>query len=1043
MTKSFSDSNEIKAPWESICEYEDNSSIDEIKQNEFLNGVTDEFNLSEMPLLSRRKFLALISASAAVTVTACTDYRDKGEIVPYTRKPEEIIIGKANYYASTCNSCSQNCGILIKTREGRPIKIDGNPDHPINKGKICNKGQANILNLYDPERLKVPIEKAANSTFIDVNWDKLDEQIIKKLHSDVSSDKEIAIVTHTNYSPSAKKLFDEFKKTYPSTKIYSYELFSQATKLSAWQKCYGDSNLPILQLDKAKIILSLDSDFIATDGDVMENIRHYTHNRDVKNIKDFNRLYVVEGAMSLTGMNADYRLRLRPDAQFEFVMSLLNEFVVNRNLTASGVDSGFVNELKKYSLNNFIKNYSLDREVIDNLVNDLLTNRGKSIVVAGSGMSESTHIAVNILNEILGNTSLYDENYSRVSYQESSTNYSLEELISAMKNKKVSAVIFYDTNPAYHFPNKDYVTAMKEVGLSICLTENENETSELCDYVLPINHTLESWGDFKTRTGMISLQQPVIAPIYNTRQKESILLTWINGSYNEKNYHEFLKERWKKDFYPSLNLSADFDSFWYASLHDGVVTYSEKSNQRSKFNIATSSIINSTGKKEKYLIQLLENQNFGDGRFANNGWLQEIPHPISKIVWDNYAAISTKTAKELDVKDNDVIEVVRQLTDGNNKINVPCFIQAGQADNFITIELGYGRTKCGEVGKNVGVNANKLIASDSLFSTNFLSARIKKTGQIYNLVTAQEHHSLDDEFVKDIHRKRKIIQEGTLQQYLDDPKFIQKEKHDVFSITNEVEYKPARHIETGEAGGGVKWAMSIDLNKCIGCNGCVSACISENNIPVVGKEQVEKGREMHWMRIDRYYSGSPEEPIVSNQPMLCQHCDNAPCENVCPVAATNHSPDGLNQMAYNRCVGTRYCSNNCPYKVRRFNFLDFRETFEEGYYAQQPVSLLNNPEVTIRSRGVMEKCTFCIQRIMEARQIAVEEGRELKGSDVMTACQVACPSEAIVFGDMNDPDSEVSRNRKHELGYHVLEEINVRPNVTYIAKLRNTHSEKV
>jgi molybdopterin-containing oxidoreductase family iron-sulfur binding subunit len=423
----------------------------------------------------------------------------------------------------------------------------------------------------------------------------------------------------------------------------------------------------------------------------------------------------------------------------------------------------------------------------------------------------------------------------------------------------------------------------------------------------------------------------------------------------------------------------------------------------------------------------VESQNLRDGRFANNGWLQEIPHTVSKIVWDNYAAISAKTAMGLGLKDSDVIEV----TVGDKKINIPCFVQAGQADDLITIELGYGRTVCGEVGKNVGINANKLFDSRNFNSEYYSAARIKNLGGKYNLVSTQEHHALDDEFVKDIHRKRNIIQEGTLLQYLNDPKFIQKEKYEVFSITKEVEYD------------GVKWAMAIDLNKCIGCSGCVSACISENNIPVVGKEQVEKGREMHWIRIDRYFSGSPDEPVVSNQPMLCQHCDHAPCENVCPVAATNHSPDGLNQMAYNRCVGTRYCSNNCPYKVRRFNFFDFRETFEEGYYTQQPISLLNNPEVTIRSRGVMEKCTFCIQRIMEARQIAIEEGRELRGSDVMTACQVACPSQAIEFGDMNDPDSKISKLRKHELGYHVLEEINVRPNVTYIAKLRNTHSENV
>jgi molybdopterin-containing oxidoreductase family iron-sulfur binding subunit len=1027
MNKIYSDPADLKTRWQSIREYKDASSLEELRNNEFLSGVTDGFEISEMPLLSRRKFLALLSASAAITVTACTDYRDKGEIVPYTNKPEEITIGKANYYASTCNLCPQNCGILIKTREGRPIKIDGNPDHPINQGKICNKGQASILNLYDPERLKNPIEKAADSLFVEMKWENLDKTIIEKLRQAITDKKEIALVTHTNHSPSAKKLLDEFIKVYPSTKIYSYELFSEANRISAWRKCYGDSNLPLIRLDRAKIILSLDSDFLATDGDVMENIRQFTQNRDVNNPKDFNRLYVIEGRMSLTGMNADYRLRLRPDFQFDFVMSLLNELLLNRNLSIPVADSSIMYELKKYSLSEFAKKHFVETNVVKRLVDDLEAYKGKSIILAGNSLSEQTYIAVNLLNEVLANSNLYEENHSRVNLQHESTNGDLFELIERMKNYEVGAVIFNDTNPAYHFPNIDFQTALKRVGLSISLTESKNETSDLCDYVLPINHMLESWGDLKTRTGIISLQQPVISPIYNTRQKESVLLTWISGSFDERNYHEFIRSRWEKEFFPSLGLSSDFDSFWYASLHDGVVNYSEKSKQKNKLRISSKFLIGSADEKEKYLVHLVESQNLRDGRFANNGWLQEIPHPVSKIVWDNYAAISAKTAMGLGLKDNGVIEV----TVGDKKINIPCFVQAGQADDLITIELGYGRTVCGEVGKNVGINANKLFDSRNFNSEYYSAARIKNLGGKYNLVSTQEHHALDDEFVKGIHRKRNIIQEGTLQQYLNDPKFIQKEKYEVFSITKEVEYN------------GVKWAMAIDLNKCIGCSGCVSACISENNIPVVGKEQVEKGREMHWIRIDRYFSGSPDEPVVSNQPMLCQHCDHAPCENVCPVAATNHSPDGLNQMAYNRCVGTRYCSNNCPYKVRRFNFFDFRETFEEGYYTQQPISLLNNPEVTIRSRGVMEKCTFCIQRIMEARQIAIEEGRELRGSDVMTACQVACPSQAIEFGDMNDPDSKISKLRKHELGYHVLEEINVRPNVTYIAKLRNTQSENV
>ncbi|MBM4174992.1 MAG: 4Fe-4S dicluster domain-containing protein [Ignavibacteria bacterium] len=1027
MSKKPSEQNSVNSHWKSIGEYQDSSSIVEIKQNEFINGATDEFDVSELPILSRRKFLALLSASAAVTVTACTDYRDKGEIVPYTNKPEEITIGKANYYASTCNLCKQNCGILVKTREGRPIKIDGNPDHPVNKGKICNKGQANILNLYDPERLRHPIEKATNSSFIEKNWEEVDKKIIEKLKQSVSANKEIALVAHTNYSPSAKKLFDGFVKVFPNAKIYTYELFSEANKLLAWQKCYGNLNLPVIRLNEAKIILSLDSDFLATDGSVIENIRQFTQQRDIDSPNDFNRLYVIEGRMSLTGMNADYRLRLRPDFQFEFAMSLLSELVLNRGLRTNGIDSSVLSELKKYSLIDFVKKHSFDPNSINNLVGDLIANQGKSIILGGNSLSEQTHIVLNILNDVLGSSKLYDEKSSQMSFQLETSSNDINGLVQKMGKGEVGAVIFYDTNPTYHFPSLDFANQLKKVGISIGLTESKNETSELCHYVLPINNLLESWGDYQTRSGIISLQQPVISPIYKTRQKESILLTWLTGSFDEKNYHEFIRQRWEKEFYPSLKLLSDFTSFWYASLHDGIVTVTENKPQTNKLSISSDSLFTREVKQNNFYVHLVEGQNSSDGRFANNGWLQEIPHPVSKIVWDNYAAVSPKTAKEFKLEDNDVIEIESD----DKKISVPCFIQAGQSDGLISIELGYGRTVCGEVGKNVGVNANALINFSDNSPIFYLPASISKTSRKYNLVTAQEHHALDDEFVKDIHRKRKIIQEGTVQQYLNDPKFIQKEKHDVFSITNEVEYN------------GLKWGMAIDLNKCIGCSGCVSACISENNIPVVGKEQVEKGREMHWMRIDRYYSGTLDEPIVSNQPMLCQHCDHAPCENVCPVAATNHSPDGLNQMAYNRCVGTRYCSNNCPYKVRRFNFLDFRETFEEGYYSQQPISLLNNPEVTVRSRGVMEKCTFCIQRIMEARQIAVEEGRELKGIDVMTACQVACPSLAIEFGDVNDPNSIVSMLRKHELGYHVLEEINVRPNVTYIAKLRNTHSEEV
>jgi len=499
-----------------------------------------------------------------------------------------------------------------------------------------------------------------------------------------------------------------------------------------------------------------------------------------------------------------------------------------------------------------------------------------------------------------------------------------------------------------------------------------------------------------------------------------------NQPYKETLYHEYLMSRWEREVFPKLKLKVDFKTFWFSSLHDGVIEFSEpiKSDRKFYANALTSiALLPISGTA----VALTESCFLGDGSYANNGWLQELPDPISKIVWDNYASISPKTARSLNIDNNDMVEVT--LPQGS--VTVPVFLQPGQADDFISLSLGYGRTHAGPVGSNVGVNANQVLSKLSFTGSRvFSGATITKTANTYELVSTQEHHSLDDEFTKDLHLKRKIIREGTLAAYDKNSNFLHEEKTELLNITKEVEYK------------GVKWAMAIDMNKCIGCNVCVAGCNVENNIPVVGKEQTAKGRAMQWIRIDRYYSGTDADPSLSHQPMLCQHCDNAPCENVCPVVATSHSPDGLNQMIYNRCVGTKYCSNNCPYKVRRFNFFNWRNSFADGYYEQQPVSLVHNPEVTVRSRGVMEKCTFCIQRIMEARQHAIEQGRELKGSDVKTACQEACPATAIVFGDMNDSNSEVSKYRTHTLGYHVLEETNVRPNVTYLAKLRNIESEK-
>ncbi|MBU1098961.1 MAG: TAT-variant-translocated molybdopterin oxidoreductase [Bacteroidetes bacterium] len=990
--------------WKSINEYNDDNSLKEAKHHEFMNGVTDEFEPDQLSGISRRKFLAVLGASTAFAATACSDYADKGEIVPYTKRPEEILPGIANYYASTCTGCSNSCSTLVKTREGRPIKVDGNPDSPINKGKLCTKGQSSILSLYDPERLQEPLLKGRK-----ISWAKINGEIVTALKTASDSGKEIAVITDEMTSPSYNKILNELSQKYSTLKIYSYKQFNQKTRFDAWEASFGTRVVPSVKFNESKIILALESDFIGKEGNFVENARLFAQGKDVVANKKMSRLYSVEGGMSLTGMNSDYRLRLRPDNQFDFVLALIDEVSARLNKPTNGIP--------KVTMNSFVAKNNLNEKTVKYLVDDLVENIDTSIVHAGDTLSVELHKAVNVLNSLLSGNKLYDFNNSFVEIRKLT---SLNDLKTLAANSELGALIIVDSDPIYHYPNI-FEDAFKNVQTKIAIVNSKNDSSAVCDYILPINNALESWGDHQVRSSVVSLQQPVIAPIFNTRQKEAILLSWINDTAEvfDSSYHAYLQSSVKELFYDLQKPSADFSKYWLSVLHDGIIELeSEKlSGRLSQFSLEKPAKTTS-----EYTVHIQESYFVSDGRFANNGWLQEVPHPVSKVTWDNYAAVSPGTAKSLEVENGDVIK----LTSGGRVLEIPVMLQPGLADNHFTIETGYGRKVVGDVGLEVGFNANILFDSTFIFGID----QVSKTGKNYKLASTQEHHALDDDFVKDFHKSRHIIQEGTLEEYLTNPEFLKEHKHDVFSITDDIEYK------------GNKWAMAIDLNKCIGCAACTTSCNVENNVPVVGKDQVENGREMHWMRIDRYYSGTPEEPIPSNQPMLCQHCDNAPCENVCPVNATNHSPDGLNQMAYNRCVGTRYCANNCSFKVRRFNFFDFRDHFENEYYNNDLTQLVNNPEVTVRSRGVMEKCTFCIQRIMDARSEAIKEGRELHTDEVKTACQVACPSEAIVFGDSNDPNSKVAKMRDHNLGYHVLEELNVRPNVTYIAKLRNTHSEE-
>jgi molybdopterin-containing oxidoreductase family iron-sulfur binding subunit len=1014
--------------WRSLRELHAPDSVNEAKAREFMEGVTGDFTPEALPAMSRKQFLALLSASAAFAAAGCTNYRDKGEIVPYTKNPEEIVPGVSTFYASTCTGCAQACGVLVTTREGRPVKIDGNPDHPLNGGSVCARGQAGILGLYDPSRLRAPQRGSSTGRGGELGWDEADREVRKALDAAAAAGRQIALITHPQTSPTARRVLAEFAVRYPTARRYTYDMNNDRVRRSAWQRCTGLRALPAIRWEDARVILALESDILGTEGATVEQIRRFARGRDVAASGRQSRLYAVEGTLSLTGANADYRLRLRPDAQTAFVLALVNELSLQRGAFSIGASASRM--AAPFTLKNMAARHGLDAALLARLADDLLENRGRAIIHAGDTLDETVHVAVNLLNDLLGNSALYAAGDGIQQNEDLTPPEEWDALVRGMKDGSVSVVIHAGANPVYHLPPAlGYEAALRAVPVSVSLGESEDETGALCTLVLPVHTMLESWGDHQVRAGVVSLQQPVIAPLYGTRQREAILRFWASGeqTFREEAYHAYLMARWQADVYPPSGSSADFRSFWLAGLHDGLLLSGTQPVPVAPVRDAAFDGLPAPADASTPLVLQIRASHFmGAGELAGNGWLQELPHPVSKVVWDNYAAVSPAMAKELGVSMGDAVEVT--LPHGTQTF--PVMVQPGHAEGCITVEAGYGRWNAGPVGSGVGRSTAPLMTLAALTGPRlFREGVLRATGEHLPLVSTQEHHALDDTFVHELHLKRKIVQEGTVIGYQKDPEFLHHGKHDTFSISKEVTYE------------GVKWAMSVDMNKCVGCNACVASCNVENNIPVVGKDQVEAGREMHWLRIDRYYAGTPEDVRVSHQPMLCQHCDQAPCENVCPVVATTHSPDGLNQMAYNRCVGTKYCSNNCPYKVRRFNFYDFRDRFADGFYEQDPVGLVHNPEVTVRSRGVMEKCTFCIQRIMAARQHAVEEGRPLSGNDVRTACQQACPAEAITFGDMNDPESAVSKARAHNLGYHVLEEFNARPNVTYLARLRNTHPE--
>lgn len=1027
--------------WRSFEELHDSASFHAATKDEFSSEAAEAPSLSEMAPVDRRKFLGLMAAGAALAGTGCYNYRDEGEVLPYNNMDERTIPGVATYYASTLQYNGASHGVLVKSRTGRPIKIDGNPQHPVNQGKVPAAIQAATAALYDPERLTGPTCGGQP-----VEWDVATADLQSKLEAATDEEKKILVISNSILSPSKAKLLKQFQEKYTTTQVLSYELHDETYIAKAWETLYGVQQVPGVAWGKARVILALENDLLATESHIHEQ-RAFGKNREVKKGDKINRLYSVEGDMSVTGGASDIRLRLNPAKQFAFAKALLTTLVKKHNLGQGVLSPEVTALLNGPDLAAFAAQEGLDAKVAEVLVKDLVHAKSKSVVAAGPKLDRKVQILALAINQVLGSIKLFKTGSISNAVVPASSKGQIRKAVESMAQGQVAVVLHLESNPVFHLPQElGYAKALENVATVASFSSVKSETVAASNCVFAINHGLESWNDFSDKAGVYALQQPMIAPIHNTRQLEDILLVLNGRKYDAAGYRKFIKQTATTEIRTLVGSSLPKTLFWQTAIHDGYVATPTQTPEYTLNNAALVETLKKDRKAPEGITVIFKAANsIGNGDLANIGWLQELSHPISKITWDNYAAMAPATIKKMGFKlypksGDDEYEVIN-LKVGDRRIQLPVYAQAGMAEDVVSVELGYGQEEVGVIAEGVGFNAQKLMAWGGSYGTWIIDGvKATPSNTFHKLASTQEHYAIDAvdipeptpiaELIEDAHLRRGVIKEGTLDDYKSNPKFVQDMKHaPTFTMDRPHQYP------------GVKWSMVVDQNKCTGCSDCVIACNVENNIPVVGKAQVLRGREMHWMRIDRYYSGTPEQPQMSTQPMLCQQCDNAPCENVCPVVATTHSPEGINEMTYNRCVGTRYCANNCPYKVRRFNFYNFRLQLADGYQEKPAFSLLHNPEVTVRSRGVMEKCNFCLQRLNTARAEAKRNKQEWTGKGVTVACQDACSTNAIYFGNINDPKSAVAKFSAHELGYKVLEETAIRPNVTYVAKVRNNHKK--
>ena len=956
-------------------------SLDEVEggdRDPFMEFIRREYpsqahRLADPP--ERREFLKLMGASLALAgVGAGCTRQPKETILPYAKSPESAIPGKPRFFATSMPWPTGAIGILVESHEGRPTKIEGNPDHPASLGATDAITQASILGLYDPDRAKSIQYRGRIRTweeFLVALKDAMTAQATKQGAG-------LRILTGAATSPTLEAQIADLLAKYPNAKRHVWEPALSESELGAM--AVGRH----VRFDRASVVVSLGADFLGGGPDSARSTRDFIQRRKAREgAGGPSRLYVAETAVSLTGALADHRLALKASEIPALARDL--ERRLRREKTS---EQPLLTARERW---------------IEAVAKDLETHSTESIVVVGKTLPASAHESAVRINEKLGNLSSVSIQ-ARTTPHDDSGPGSLSDLVSSLRNGSTDLLVILGGNPVYDAPaDLDFAGALGVVPLRIHLSLEGNETSDRCDWLVNEAHFLESWSDAISADGSVGIIQPLIAPLYAGKSTHEVVAALADQE--DTSAYDLVRRHWKQ-----VHRADDFESWWRTALHDGVATRPEAVLSGRGLSGEENTPI-PAGSNQLELVFLPDPTIF-DGRFANNGWLQELPKPITKLTWDNAAHVSPATAKDLGVENEDVVE----LELAGRKVRAPIWIVPGQADSTVVVHLGYGRTAVGRVGEGAGFNAYALRTTKAMWSAPGL--KVTKTGDKQKLSCTQEHDRMEGR------EPVRVVATGAAAAGHEAGGGAQHEKEGKHG-----EELPS--LYPSHPKGDYSWGMVIDLASCTGCSACVVACQAENNIAIVGRDQVRRGREMHWIRVDRYFEGDERAPAVHHQPVPCMHCENAPCEVVCPVGATTHSDEGLNEMAYNRCVGTRYCSNNCPYKVRRFNFYLFQD------FETEVTKLQRNPDVSVRSRGVMEKCSYCVQRIQESRIHAEKEGRKIRDGEVRTACQQVCPAEAIVFGNIDDPSSAVAKQKKDPRQYGLLEELNVRPRTTYLAKLVN------